>query len=942
MTQEEATLTLSSYKDIVEKAPIYIIKIDRDYRITYANETFFEDFGYRRNSTLGLNANEMGVAAEAFHKWYMYYDKVFLTGEKQSFEAKIEGPDGTLFFKFNLIPVFDLNQKVESITIYLSNITDSKLIEDERDYIFNFSLDMFAVQTIEGNFIRLNPSWNEILNLSTEKLTGANWLDFVHPDDKVRSENIRNELLNYNIVVSHETRFRKFDGTYLWLEWNSIPIKNKDIIISVVRDITNWKEIKDKLYESEKRYREVVETANYMIYSTDLKGNMELMNNPGLNISGFDFDELQGTNLLDLIAPDYREKIRKLYKKMIEKNQPTNIIEFPIVSKSGETLWLTQNAKLRVENGVPVKIDFIARDITIRKDAELKLRSSEMRLRNVVNSSNEVILVIGECGSLKDANDTAYEELDIVEHELLGKEFKEILFDNESKELISNFLNKELDLNSLNGEIRLKLNGKNPLHYRAKAITYSDSGENNILLFLTNITEIRYAQKVTEVLYSISKAANLTEDLSELYKFVHEEISSILNAKNFAVAEIHFKENLIKFPYFKDEIDDDYDSISLDNEYSLTNLVIAQRRPIRINESDIKEMIGNKVEVYGTISKSWLGVPLLVNDAIYGVVMVQDYVISDVYSEEDEVLLSSISEILAAAISKLQYRSELELLNKDLELRVAERTIQLETTLENLYFENDERKKAQLELEKTKKELEVSLKNEKELHQIKTNFISMVSHEYRTPLTVIMSSVNLLTNYLDKMTSEQIDKQYKNISGSVVSMTNLLDDVLMIGKTDSFANLNIMNFDLCSSISSILENIQFVDNGKHHFDIEIPEKLNIKSDKKLLDHALINLLSNAVKYSARDTTVSLKLIEIGDGQIEITIADQGIGIPEEDLDRIFESFFRSSNTGTIEGTGLGMAIVKKSIDALGGTINIDSKVNYGTKIRIILSKNINN
>lgn len=627
---------------------------------------------------------------------------------------------------------------------------------------------------------------------------------------------------------------------------------------------------------------------------------------------------------------------------MIKKNQETSIIEFPIVNKSGETLWLMQNAKLRVENGVPVKIDFIARDITIRKDAEVKLRSSEMRLRNVVNSSNEVILVIGECGRMKDANDTAYEELDIVEHELLGKEFREILFDNESKELVNDFLNTELDITTLYGELRLKVNGDNPLHYRAKAIPYGDSGENNILLFLTNITEIRHAQKVTEVLYNISRAANLTEDLSKLYKFVHEEITGILNAKNFAVAEIYLKENLIKFPYYKDEIDEEYESISLYDKYSLTNLVIGQKRTLRLNESDIKEMTGYKVEVYGTVSKSWLGVPLLVNDAIYGVVMVQDYTLTNAYSEEDEVLLNSISEILAAAISKLQYRYELETLNKDLEIRVAERTVQLESTLENLNFENDERKKAQLELEITKKELEVSLKNEKKLHQIKTNFISMVSHEYRTPLTVIMSSVNLLKNYLDKMTTEQIEKQYKNISASVVSMTNLLDDVLMIGKTDSFANLHIMNFDICSSISSILENIQFVDNGKHHFDIDIPEELNINSDKKLIDLSLINLISNAAKYSAKGTTVSLKLVEIQDGKIEITITDQGIGIPEEDLDKIFESFFRSSNTGTIEGTGLGMAIVKKSVDALGGTINIESKVNIGTKIQIILSKTINN
>lgn len=941
--KEEIELGLNQYKEIVEKSPMYIFKIDRDFRITYANESLYTDYGHTKDSILGLTAKDMQLPPESYNKWYMYYEKVFLSGQKETFESRLDNKDAIKFFKFHLYPEKDENNIVNSITVYMTDTTDNKLIEDERDYVFNFSLDMFAVQTINGDFLKVNPSWNEILNWPAEKIIGSNWLDFVHPDDLVRAQTMQEDLLSYNLVVSHETRFRCYDNTYLWLEWNSIPIKHKDIVISVVRNITQWKEVNDKLAESEKRFREVVETAKYMLYCTDLKGNVKLMNEPGLKLSGLTLEELDTKNLIDLIEESYKEQVKSFYRDMIDNLQESNVIEFPIVNKSGELIWLLQNAKLKIEDGRPIRIDFISRDITIRKEAETKLRNSEMRLRNVVNSSNEIILVIGQYGRLKDANDTAYDVLEIVDNELLGREFKDVLFDNESVELFERFLEKNSDVSSIKGELRISFNKATPLHFKVKGIEYNDGSGDNILLFLTNISEIRQAQQVTQILYNISRAANLSHNLPELYEYVHKEIHTVLNSKNFAVAQIDNKKQIIQFPYFRDERDEKFESIDLNDLTSITNRVIFKRKSIRLNETEIKEMIGEtNPDLYGSVSKSWLGVPLLVNDEIYGVVMVQDYDLVEAYDEEDEKILCSVSEILASTISKLQYQEELEILNKDLEQRVADRTEQLERTLENLNYENDQRKIAQVELQNTQKSLEESLENEKELHQIKSRFISMVSHEYRTPLTVILSSANLLKIYMDKMSEEQIEKQYKNISASVSSMTNLLDDVLMIGKTENLTALNIIEFDLTSSIASIIENIRFVDNGKHEFIIEMPEKLSIYSDKKLLDHAIGNVITNAVKYSERDTKVTIQVKEMNVEMLEIAIIDEGIGIPEEDLDKVFESFFRSYNTGTIEGTGLGMSIVKKSIESLNGSIEIESKLDVGTKIRLIVPQKVSN
>ncbi|TNE31991.1 PAS domain S-box protein [bacterium] len=925
------TLNIEHYKEIVENSPLYVLKIDREYKITYANQTFFNDFNFSKEKLIGLNAKELGYPSEIYEKWFQYYEKVFNSGQKEIFETRVESSGTTKFLKLFLMPEINEFGEVNSITIYLSNITDTKLIEDERDYIFNFSLDMFAIQTINGNFLNLNPSWNETLNWSSGKLIGANWLDFVHPEDLHRSQKMQSELQNYNLVVSHETRFQCFDGSYLWLEWNSIPIKNKEIVISVVRNITQWKAIKDKLTESENRYREVVETANYLLFSTDLKGNMLLMNTPVLKLTGYEEAELIGSNLLDLIASSNKDLVKSFYKTMIEEHQSSNIIEFPIVNKSGELIWLMQNAKLKVENNIPVRIDFIARDITIRKEAETKLRNSEKRLRSVVNSSNEILVVIDRNGCLQDANDTAYRVLDILNLNLMGKDFRHIISDMYSKEIVNNALKKGYNLDELDDEISISISDQKIMHFRIKGINYDD-GEDNILLFLTNITEIRHAQKVTEVLYNISRASNLSEDLVELYEYVHTQLQTVVNAKNFAIAQIDSKNQQLVFPYFEDEKDKVFESIDMKDSTSLTCLVIEKRKALRLNESEIYSRIGDKTDIYGSVSKSWLGVPLIVDDSIFGVLIVQDYTLKDAYGEDDEKILGSVSEILASTISKLQYQDELKILNKDLELRVAERTIQLENTLENLNYENEERKKAQEELQKTQLELQASLENEKELHQMKSRFISMVSHEYRTPLTVIMSSVNLLKNYFTKMTQEQIDKQYKNISSSVFSMTNLLDDVLMIGKTENLNTINRIEFDLINSINAIVENIKFVDNSKHNFELNFPEKLKIISDKKLIDHIISNLVSNAVKYSEKQTTITINIQLDENTNLHIEVTDRGIGIPKDEIDKVFDSFYRSYNTGTIEGTGLGMSIVKKSVDTLGGTIKINSKLGVGTTV----------
>lgn len=232
-----------------------------------------------------------------------------------------------------------------------------------------------------------------------------------------------------------------------------------------------------------------------------------------------------------------------------------------------------------------------------------------------------------------------------------------------------------------------------------------------------------------------------------------------------------------------------------------------------------------------------------------------------------------------------------------------------------------------------------ALAKEQELHELKSRFISMTSHEFRTPLTTIFSSTELLEDYGDKLTQEKKGKHLQRIKIAVKYMTGLLNDVLLISKAEAgklqcnLAPLNIVQFcqELVEEVKLIAENhtIVFQTQGEY---------INAQMDEKLLRHIFSNLLSNAVKYSPQGGTVSFELISKHKEAI-FRVQDQGIGIPIAEQAQLFNSFHRASNVGTISGTGLGLAIVKKSVDLHGGEIIVDSQVGVGTTFTVKLPLN---
>jgi PAS domain S-box-containing protein len=270
-------------------------------------------------------------------------------------------------------------------------------------------------------------------------------------------------------------------------------------------------------------------------------------------------------------------------------------------------------------------------------------------------------------------------------------------------------------------------------------------------------------------------------------------------------------------------------------------------------------------------------------------------------------------------------------LNRNLEKRVTTRTLELQTTLEELKFENDERRRTSEELLRANEEIEKMLLREKELNELKSRFVSMVSHEFRTPLTGIMGGITSLRRYKDRMDNAKQDEYFNDIESSVVRLTSMLNEVLYLSRYDAkkmpFSKVMIDLKKLCEK--SVNDSLSNCDNRKVNFMYDGPA--SVIGDPNILDHIISNLLTNAIKYSESDVDFT---VFVNNKNIHLTFRDEGIGIPDEDRKNLFDSFFRCKNVKNIKGSGLGLSIVKRSVETYGGSIEYESKLNEGTTFKI--------
>lgn len=235
-------------------------------------------------------------------------------------------------------------------------------------------------------------------------------------------------------------------------------------------------------------------------------------------------------------------------------------------------------------------------------------------------------------------------------------------------------------------------------------------------------------------------------------------------------------------------------------------------------------------------------------------------------------------------------------------------------------------------------QMRVALDKEREQHEFRVRFTSLMSHEFRNPLAAILTSTSLLENYYDRLTVEGRAEHFQRITDRVRHLVNLLDEILMVMRSDHIEqHFEPRQIDLAAFCAEVVRDTQIdLDGGLHtlHFAADAAPVL-VMLDDKLFRHALENLLSNAVKYSPRGGAVTVHL-SVNEGAARLSVSDHGIGIPRSEHAQLFDVFYRASNAGAIKGTGLGLPMVKQVVERHGGTVQVESEVDLGATFTVTL------
>lgn len=270
---------------------------------------------------------------------------------------------------------------------------------------------------------------------------------------------------------------------------------------------------------------------------------------------------------------------------------------------------------------------------------------------------------------------------------------------------------------------------------------------------------------------------------------------------------------------------------------------------------------------------------------------------------------------------RLRAQESVRELNTQLEKRVVERTRELEAALQ--------------QLRRVESDLRQALAQEQELNRLKSNFVQVVSHEFRTPLGVILSSTDILEAYFDRLSPQDRLEHLAAIQHSTERMSGMMEEVLLLGLVESGQmKPNPQEVDLKVFTRAIVDELASATARRCPIEFACDlKKTRGRADEMLLRHVLTNLVSNAVKYSHAGRPVLVALARDGDRAV-FTVQDEGIGIPEEDQARLFSAFYRAANVGSRRGTGIGLVLVRRCVELLGGDIRFKSKLGVGTTFTV--------
>lgn len=869
------------------------------------------------------------------------------------------------------------------------------LAENSTDMIYIYSL------VPEPHYQYISPSCETMTGYTAEEGYADPFIyhnSLVTPEDVERfNEYLFSPDAERNSI---KERWRKKDGEFIWVEQvisrNFDEEGNLLSFQSTVRDVTSNYLAEQALLESETHFRNLYENATLGLFQFTFAGKILMANPAFINIIGYDFyEELKNIDLNSsdvFVNPNERKEI----KRILEAEDIITGFEVEWHRKDKSVIYVRLNGRaVKNKKNKIIYIECTIEDITERKIAEEKLRESERRFKSLYENATIGIFRTTPEGQILLANQAFVKLIGYSsEKELKAQNLNKakIYYDlNRRKQ----FLKEIAEKNVITGfEAKWYKKDGSIIYVLINARAHKDE-KGNIVHFdgtLENITERRKSLEVITKLSTaieqsplsilitdskgiieyINPAGVITsgysmEDLKDKTprvfkseqtdKKTYEDLWSTIKSGKIWTGELLNKrkngelywEDIVISPiYDSNQILSNFVAIREDvnekkkNEKELADyrerleyLVEERTTELRQSEEKFKVLAENSEDVIMRFDRNltWL----YVNPAVekLGNFRYQELLDKTLYDLEfaGNIKTKLIEGLLKVFKTGMQTRFEFQFPNRLWVDWIAVPEFSLEGEVYNVItFARDI-----TGIKESEQKINEALQKEKELNDFKSKFISTASHQFRTPLSSILSSSQMIKRYAKKWDEDKLNEHHSRIGNSIKNLTQIMDDLLTISKTEEGRyTLKLEELNLEDSIQKLISEVENVyeKNKRIKFINKSKNKL-FKTDKKLFSEIVNNLLTNAIKYSPLNEKIIIKTKDINE-YLEISIKDKGIGISKNDQKYIFNAFYRAKNGFEFQGTGLGLNIVKRGVELLNGIITLKSELGKGTEIIVRL------
>jgi PAS domain S-box-containing protein len=992
---DRAEITLKEseqgYQTIAAVLPVGIFKTDAFGNCLYVNKRWCEITGLTLEEAMNHGwerALHPDDRERIVQEWY----QAAVHNLPFSCEYRFQRPDGSISWVVGQ-SVAEQTDTGEVIA-YIGTITDIsdrkhteaalKQSEERFRNLIETSSDLIWEVDENAAYTYVSPKVSDILGYQPEEILGKVPLELMPPYKRDSIAELFFEIFSKQkpFECLENINIHKH-GYPVVLETNGVPIFDREGNFrgyrGISRDVTERNQAQAALQETQQQLQAILDNSPAVIYLMDLQNRFLLINRQYEQLFHTTKAEIVGKSLYDVFPGEVASKFAANNHHVFTSGEYLEVEEVA-PQTDGEHIYLSVKFPLKDINGVPYAICGISTDITDRKRAEESLVS----FRKAIESSSDAIGLIDIDGEEIYVNPAFVELFEYTLAELQAAGGILALYPHQAEcQKIFAAVNSD---RSWRGEVKMKTcRGRIlDIYLRADAIKDATGKIIGTVSIHTDITERKQAEASLRlrdrviaastngiaiadvrlpqlpIIYVNSAFENITgysiEEIigqsscliqsANLNQIAAQEINTaIKQAKNCTVVLRSsrkdgslFWNELSIFPVF--DADGTYTHyVSIQND--ITNRKQAEAA-LLLSQARLQYLLSSTPAIIYTCKP----------DSDYGITFISDNItammgykawefiedssfwINHIHPDDVTRVLSEVSKIFDQGENSYEYR----FLHKDGSYRWVYDQAKLVlwddagNPIEIVGYRADITKHKQLE-----KELRTALEKEKELNELKSRFITMTSHEFRTPLSTILSSSELLEHYRHKWTEEKLLLHIHRIQTAVKHMTDMLNDVLVIGKVDvGKLEFRPVPLDLVQYCRNLLEELQVDIDPQCAIALNCDyEFIPCCMDEKLLGYILRNLLLNAKKYSPNNSNIKFALT-CQEGQAVFEIQDRGIGIPPGDLPHLFESFHRAANVGNIQGTGLGLAIVKKCVDIHKGEIKVISELEVGTTFIVAL------